>query len=193
MQSIFYTALMHSLHLLGALSLAMAGVLLPLDVQAAANPVECESVSTSVKAIRLVGSRYATVNFTGGGGRPAGSFDPVPLLSTKVFVTHPTCLVAHFSAMAHLADNHIVFQVRVDDVPMQGHDPDLFGTGTSAVSDPNQTDAFYDVPRMVAYNFFQQVGTGVHTVEVLFAGCCSASSGIGAGLVSAAVLTLEYY
>jgi hypothetical protein len=192
MQLILYTALMHSLRLLGALALAMAGVMLPMDVQAAANQVECESISTRVKAIRLVGSRDATVNFTGGGGRPAGSFDPVPLLSTKVDVTRPTCLVAHFSAMAHPADNHMVFQVRVDGIPMQGHDLDLFGTGTAAVSDPNQTDVYYDVPRMVAYSFFQRVGAGIHTVEVLFAGCCSALTGIGDGLVSAAVLTLEY-
>lgn len=74
---------------------------------------------------------------------------------------------------------------------MQGHDPDLLGLRAPGVSDPNQIDVmFYDVPRMVAYNFFQQVGAGVHTVDILFAGCCSASTGFGQGLVNTAVLTL---
>ena len=75
---------------------------------------------------------------------------------------------------------------------MEGHDPDLFGFGTPAVSDPNQTDLFLDVPRMASDSFFKRVSPGAHLVEVLFAGCCSGTTGVEAGTVTAATLTLEH-
>jgi hypothetical protein len=103
------------------------------------------------------------------------------------------CLVTHLSTFPFPADNHIVFQVRVDGTPMEGHDRDLFGFGVPAVSDPNRTDVFVDVPRMASYTFFAPVKPGVHKVEVLFAGCCSGTTGSSNGsVVTGATLTLQY-
>ena len=162
---------------------------LPLEGWASHDQVACTSKPKNVKAVSIASLHIANVNFTSG-----GVFDPVPLLTTTVTVGggNLSCLVAHFSAIPRPTDNHIVFQVRVDGEPMEGHVPDLFGTGTPAVSDPNQTDEFIDVQRMVAYTFFKQVKPGDHTVEVLFAACCSAGSGVGITFVDAAVLTLAF-
>ena len=44
---------------------------------------------------------------------------------------------------------------------------------------------------MAAYTFFKQVQPGDHTVEVLFAACCSPIN-LGPTYVDAAVLTLEF-
>jgi hypothetical protein len=154
----------------------------------------CVSASTAVTAIRLGGVRNATVNFSGGPNYAPGSFDAVPLLTTMVTVggSAPGCLVATLSTLPQPADNAIVFQVRVDGVPMEGHHPNLFGFGTPAVSDPNQVDVFYDANRMASYTFFRRVTPGPHRVDVLFAGCCSAGTGIGAGVVEAATLVVEH-
>lgn len=162
---------------------------LPLEGRASHDQVACESKPKNVKAVSIASTHITTVNFTGSGG----GFDPNPLLTTTVTIggSKPSCLVTHFSAIPQPTDNHIVFQVRVDGMPMEGHVPNLFGTGTPAVSEPNQTDEFVDVPRMAAYTFFKEVKPGDHTVEVLFAACCS-SGPFGATYVDAAVLTLEF-
>jgi hypothetical protein len=154
----------------------------------------CASASTAVTAIRLGGVRNATVNFTGGPDYAPGAFDAAPLLTTIVNVggSAPGCLVATLSTLPRPADNQIVFQVRVDGVPMEGHHPNLFGAGTPAVSDPNLVDEYYDSNRMASYTFFRRVTPGPHRVDVLFAGCCSAATGIGAGAVDAATLVLAH-
>jgi hypothetical protein len=84
----------------------------------------------------------------------------------------------------------MMFQVSIDDVPMQGHAlfPYLAPAPTTLVVwDPEEVDL--NLSRMVAYNFFARVSNGVHTVRVRFASCC----GVGSNdLVRAAVLTLQY-
>jgi hypothetical protein len=162
----------------------------------AQNPVTCGDRLPRVAALSLAELREATIDFAGDNLDPhlipPGSFDPVPLLSMNVR-TVAKCLVAHLSTFPFPADNHIVFQVRVDGTPMEGHHPDLFGFGVPAVSDPNRTDAFVDVPRMASYTFFKPVNPGVHKVEVLFAGCCSGTTGLSNGsVVTGATLTLQY-
>lgn len=151
--------------------------------------VECQNTVKKVKAVSSRGVHIANVNFTASGG----NFDPVPLLKTTVSVSggKPSCLLAYLSAIPRPTDNHIVFQVRVDGVPMEGHVPDLFSTGTPAVSDPNQSDEFVDPPRMAAYNFFTEATEGEHTIEVLFAACCSPVN-LGPSYVDAATLILSY-
>lgn len=140
---------------------------------AATTQIECSSAASRMKAVRLDEDRItkAVYNYPKDG---LGHFDPLPLIATTVTVggTQPSCLVAAFSAMARPLDNHIVFQVRVDGIPMQGHLGGIGGLPTPVVVDP--TEANTASQRMVAYNFFAPVRPGVHRVEVLFAGCCSA-------------------
>jgi hypothetical protein len=162
----------------------------------AQNPVICGDRLPRVAASSLGAPREATIDFAGDDEDPhlipPGSFDPIPLLNMNVR-TSSKCLVAHLSTFPFPADNHIVFQVRVDGIPMEGHHPNLFGFGVPAVSDPNRTDEFVDVPRMASYTFFKPVNPGVHKVEVLFAGCCSGTTGVSNGsVVTGATLTLQY-
>lgn len=155
----------------------------------------CSSTLGHVTAVSLSAPREATIDFAGGGQTPPGSFDPVPLLNATIQLNgrRPGCLIAHFSNIPQPADNHVVYQVRVDGVPMEGHNPNLFGFGTAAVSDPNRTDEFVDVPRMASYTFFATIEPGEHIVEVLFAGCCSGTTGNSTGtVVAGATLTLQY-
>jgi hypothetical protein len=157
------------------------------------NQLECTSKSKSVKAVTSPDYHFTTAvyNFPADG---VGHFDSVPLLSTTVEVGggKPSCLIAHFSAVAAPNDNHVMFQVRVDGVPMRGHLSGTGGIATPFVSDPEETDM--NLPRMVAYNFFTEVRPGLHTVDVLFAGCCSAAPppDVVVAAVGSPVLTLEY-
>lgn len=168
--------------------LAVAITLSSLEGQASDNQVECASKSKQVKAVTSPGVHGTDVSFNGSPDR----FHPVPLLKTTVDVDgSSTCLIAHFSAMAQPQDNWAVFQVRVDGVPMEGHAGGLGGVDIPIVFDPDESGTIGPY-RMVAYSFFKKVGPGEHTVEVLFAGCCSSDphgSGVG---VQGPVLTLEY-
>src|SRR5262249_16117710 len=115
------------------------------------------------------------------------------LMSTTVTVGGrlPSCLVANFSSQAYPQDNSIIYQVRVDGVPMNGH---MNGSGDIAspiVWDPEETDL--NNPRMVSYTFFKKVRPGTHTVDVLFAGCCSAAPPSGpAAYTGSPVLILHH-
>jgi hypothetical protein len=105
-------------------------------------------------------------------------------------------LIAHFSAHARITDNYIVFQARVDGVPMEGHLSGHAGVSTPVVVTQieNNQEQLSDPTRMVAYNFFKKVQPGTHTVEVLVA----AGSNIVTNppnqipSVGSPVLTLEY-
>lgn len=161
------------------------------SVRARAAQVECESLAPIVKTVSLGNffqPTYSTFNFPADG---VGHFDT--LLSTRVTVggTGRSCLVATFSTEAYPLDNSIVFQVRVDGVPMNGH---LAGSGDVAspiVFDPEETDM--NLPRMVSYTFFKPVTPGNHTVDVLFAGCCSGAPVPGAVAAYAGSPTLTLW
>ena len=102
-----------------------------------------------------------------------------------------TCLVANFSTQAYPLDNSIIFQVRVDGVPMNGHMNGSGDIATPLVWDPEETDL--NNPRMVSHTFFKKVKAGTHRVEVLFAGCCSAAAPVGpAAYAGGSILTLHY-
>lgn len=167
-----------------ALSGAQAGSAL-----AVGEPVACRSSAGTVKAITLPGYHPIKTRF---------QFDNPnlePLMGTQVSVTGTgmSCIVAHFSTHARITDNYIVFQVRVDGVPMEGH-LGSYGTVATPVIETNLQDPAEqttDLPRIVAYNFFKKVMPGTHTVEVLAA----AGSNIAPGQepsVGSPVLTLEY-
>jgi hypothetical protein len=163
-----------------------------LSGQAQSNQIECGSKTNAVKAATNSGrGTNAVYNFPADG---SGHLDPVPLLTTTVKVGggRPSCLIAHFSAMAQPLDNQIVFQVRLDGVPMEGHMSNFVGILGPVVTDPEETDL--NQLRMVSYNFFKEVHPGEHTVEVFFAACCSGAPppvGTFANALNP-VLTLEF-
>ena len=164
-------------------------MLLVSSGQILARPVECRSSAGTVKAVTDPDAHYVTTAFQ--------LDDPnlQVLLSTSVTVsgTGLSCIVAHLSGMARITDNYIVFQVRVDGVPMQGH-LSSFGlvlTPVVAVLYDDENEQFSDPTKVVSYNFFQKVAPGTHLVEVMVA----AGSGIDVTnypTVSSPVLTLEY-
>lgn len=130
-----------------------------------------------------------TVDFKGS----AGQFDPEPLLSTRVrTVGHDSCLVIHLSTIVKPRDNHVIYQVRVNGVPAKGHVLNLFDTGVVGVSDPNLTPTSLDAPRMASYTFVAPVEAGWHTIEVMFAGCCSTDPEVRGTVVNAATLVVHY-
>ncbi len=148
--------------------------------------IECESVATHVKSITIPDFTPVSAAFQ----FPPGNLEP--LMSTTVTVggKGESCLAAHFSAIARVTDNYIVFQVRVDGVPMEGH---LSGTG--GIATPVVVESKYstepDTDRMVASNFFAKLSPGTHRIEVLMA----AGSGINPAeipYVGSPVLTLQY-
>ncbi|HEX6125758.1 MAG TPA: hypothetical protein VFZ23_10350 [Pyrinomonadaceae bacterium] len=152
--------------------------------------VECSSRAERVTAVTNANGHLITTKF---------QFDVPnlqPLLTTTFIASGPTCVVAHLSGLARITDNYVVFQVRIDGVPMRGH-TFLPGVNTPVVfrtidANPEYEDEqFIDPTKVVSYNFFASVPPGEHTVQVLAA----AGSNIIAGLepsVNALVLTLEY-
>lgn len=178
----------------GLLSIMLiSAVTLFSAAQASAQQTECEGVATKIKSVSLTDYHpiKALYQFPDWGQFPDGNLQV--LMSTEVTVAGPgrSCLMAHFSAMAIPTDNYMVFQVRVDGVPMEGHIGSFGGIATPVVATIEETDQNY--PRMVAYNFFAKVTPGLHTVEVLAA----AGSGIAPPpanqpVVGSPVLTLKY-
>lgn len=167
--------------------------------KASAEQLECEIRYSSVKAVKSNEVRETLVNFNtneSGEKDSTGFLDPDPLISTNVTVNGRTsrCLVARFSAMAEPRDSHIMFQVLIDGVPMEGHGIFPFSVPlveNPVVWDPEETDQ--DQTRMVSYSFFADVDPGEHTIEVLFAGCCGdTSGGDPIAVVRSSVLTIEY-
>ena len=157
----------------------------------------CQGQAVTVRA-QSSGVRTTTVNFNTdqfGNPDPTGYFDPTPLMATDIIgLTRRTCLIVHFSALVEPQDNHVMFQVRVDGVPMEGHAIFPYSIPTvqaPVVWDPEETDK--NLTRMVAYSFFASIGPGTHKVDVRFAGCCGLTGGVNViSLVRNAVMTLQY-
>jgi hypothetical protein len=167
------------------------------DASAQVGVARCQGQAITVRA-QSSGVRTTTVNFNTdqfGNPDPTGYFDPTPLIATSITTTGlRTCLIVHFSALVEPQDNHVMFQVRVDGVPMEGHAIFPYSVPTvqaPVVWDPEETDK--NLTRMVAYNFFDSVGPGQHRVEVLFSGCCGLTGGVNViSLVRNAVMTLQF-
>jgi hypothetical protein len=160
---------------------------LPPDI--AAQQSECRGSAPNVKAVTSPDYHYVTTRF---------QFDTPnlePLLTTSIVVSGTTasCVIAHFSALARITDNYIVFQVRIDGKPMLGHLSAVGPYPTPAIfaSIDDDAEQLKDPTRVVAYNFFARVKPGLHTVQVMVA----AGSGIDPNnlpQVGSPVLTLEY-
>ena len=167
------------------------------DASAQTGLARCEGQPLTLRALSS-GVRTTAVNFNTdqfGNPDPTGYFDPTPLISTQIkTVGRRTCIVVQFSALVEPQDNHVMFQVRVDGAPMQGHAIFPYSVPTvqaPVVWDPEETDK--NLTRMVSYTFFASVEQGAHTVDVQFAGCCGLTGGVNViSLVRNAVMTVQY-
>jgi hypothetical protein len=161
------------------IAVALCALIIGICVSAAfGQQIECSTKADRVKGVTNPNGHLITTKF---------QFDVPnlqPLLTTTISTSGPTsCVVAHLSGLARITDNYVVFQVRIDGVPMSGH-TFLPGVNTPIVFrtiDSNtefQDEQFIDPTKVVSYNFFTNVGPGDHTVEVMSA----AGSNIIAGL-----------
>lgn len=155
-----------------------------------AQPIECDSPAGKVAAVTDPAGHVITTKFQ------LDTPNLQPLLSTTIR-TGRGCLVAHLSGLARITDNYIAFQVRVDGVPMEGQiprpglPPDPVVVVIIDAAPGFDDEQFIDPTKVVAYNFFTEVGAGVHTVEVLAAGGSNIDPA-NPPSVNSLALTLEY-
>jgi hypothetical protein len=175
-------------HFAMATALVVLATAFPVD--AVAQQIECSSPVRNVTGVTNPAGHVITTKYQ------LDNPNLQTLLTTTISSGHG-CLVAHLSGLARITDNYVVFQVRVDGVPMKGHLPGLAGFATPVVfvsidsGAANDDEQFIDPTKVVAYNFFTQLDAGTHTVEVLAA----AGSNIVSPdfpSVNSLVLTLEY-
>jgi hypothetical protein len=183
----------------GVLALLLGVSLLGPDGQARAEQVVCRSTASTVQGVTRDDAHAISTKYQ------IDNPNLEPLLKTTVTVTGTglSCIVAHFSALARVTDNYVVFQVRVDGEPMEGHLPGLGLVATPVVytaldtwiNDP-ASEQLSDPTKTVAFNFFKTVKPGVHTVEVLVAAgsniWCPSAVDCNKPTVTVPVLTLEY-
>ncbi|KJV07772.1 hypothetical protein [Methylocucumis oryzae] len=205
-------ALFSSQNSLAALKDTLDDTYVPLP-DACANSTEM----TEAKAIGRSTIYSPTRDYSGGIENgvyyPIGGFSPAPLFSTSFkTVSEPSsCVLVNLSVNAQPNDNAMVFQVRVDGKPMNGHwnSKDFFiSLGYPIASSfnspiiwlPNVVEngffAGIDPPHMASFMFFASVGPGTHQVEVLTAGCChqdiDTPAGKPDGIIRSATLTIQH-
>jgi hypothetical protein len=151
------------------IALAAALFTAACTVDAWAQQVQCQGQAKSIAAVT----------------RPAGHVITTPysdtsalqtLLSTTIHTEADGCVTASLSGQVRITDNFVVFQVRVNGVPLQGQSP-LTGFTTpvvfvaiDAASNVNEDEQLIDPTKAVAFNFFGRLPRGSHLVEVLGAG-----------------------
>ncbi|MBK6865413.1 MAG: hypothetical protein IPG91_18835 [Ideonella sp.] len=167
-------------------ALLTAIALLPTLAAAQTGEQACNGALRTVSAVSIAEQRVAAVDFAGSGGQ----LDP--LLATRVTVSGGarSCLLINFSAVALPQDNHMMFQVLVDGVPVPGQGEFASVPGVPVVYDPEESDQ--NNGRMVAHTFVAPVNPGARLVELRFAGCCSASPANNSGVVRSATLSVQY-
>ena len=128
------------------MSLGLAGA-------AEAQQVTCRRPATQVRAIGLPGNHNITTRFqldtpnlqtadVGDGHRERDGRDPP---------------IADLSALTRITDNYVVYQVRVDGVPMEGQvgGGRACPTRWSPVMFDDEDEQFVDLFRILSYNFFR--------------------------------------
>jgi len=146
------------------IALAAVIVAAACAVDAAAQQVECQGAVKNIAAVTRPAGHVITTPFQG--------VNLQPLLATTIQVENDGCVVASLSGQVRITDNFVVFQVRVDGVPLQGHAP-MPGTTTPVVfvaidaSTANDDEQIIDPTKAVAFNFFGRLRRGTHVVEVL--------------------------
>lgn len=153
----------------------------------------CTGELNAVTAVSLGQERRTTTVFNHNGG----TFDSSPLLSATINAKNSSCVVVNFSANTYIADNSVMYQVRMDGVPMEGHLTSVLpAVGNSAqpiVLEGDEDGAATKTYRMSSYSFFGKASPGNHKIEVMVAGCCSANiSGSPVVVADNATLIVQY-
>ncbi|MEW5987291.1 MAG: hypothetical protein AB1791_11695 [Chloroflexota bacterium] len=179
--------------ILPAALVALAGLtllVLAWTAQASVNEAACTGQVSHVTSATSSEEHVVFHDFLAQGG----TFDETPLLSTSITVggAWPSCLTAHLSTMTRSAADGVVFQVRIDGVPMEGHIAGYQGyPAPVVVQEVTADESAEGVEKMVAYNFVGRVTPGPHLVEVVWASCCN-RPGDTYAYAHSPVLTLYY-
>jgi hypothetical protein len=138
-------------------------------IEASAQQVECQGPAKSIAAVTRPAGHVITTPYSDASNLQT-------LLSTTIHTETDGCLIASLSGQVRITDNFVVFQVRVNGVPLQGHSP-LIGFTTpvvfvaiDAASNVNEDEQLIDPTKAVAFNLFGRIPRGSHLVEVLGAG-----------------------
>lgn len=175
---------MKRLSIAAAAAAIATACLLPASAWAQGTSSRCTGTLQNLSAVSLSEARAANVDFSGSGGQ----LDSLLSADVSVRGRETSCLLIHFSAMAAPQDNHIIFQVLVDGVPVPGQSVFPAVPGIPVVYDPEESDL--NNGRMVSHSFVMAVQPGTRRVEVKFAGCCSPNA--GSGVVNSATLAVQY-
>jgi hypothetical protein len=137
-------------------------------VHAGAQQVQCQGQAKNIAGVTRPAGHVITT--------PYSDTSPLqPLLATTIQTEAEGCVIASLSGQVRITDNFVVFQVRINGVPLQGQSP-LIGFTTPVVfvaidaSTANDDEQFIDPTKAVAFNFFGRLPRGSHLVEVLGAG-----------------------
>jgi hypothetical protein len=148
----------------------------PGSLQGLRSGATCDGNLNAVSAVSLGKERRTTQVFNHNGG----TFDSPALLSTNIELKNSGCVVVHFSANTFVADNSVVYQVRMDGVPMEGHISSVLpAVGNSAqpiVLEGDEDGPTTKTYRMSSFSFFAKANPGNHKIEVMVAGCCSGNT-----------------
>lgn len=172
------------LSLSALMSLGLAGA-------ADAEQVACRAPATRVRAVGLPGNHNINARFQL--DMPPSNLQTLMSATVNVSGKGSSCLIAGLSALTRITDNYVVYQVRVDGVPMEGQ-----VGGWAGVPDPvvpvmfdDEDEQFVDPFRILSYSFFRSVAPGPHLVEVMVAAGSNIAPGLEPQVVSP-VLTLHY-
>jgi hypothetical protein len=156
---------------------------------------ECDGFINAASMVSLGTTRATSTVFNHNGG----VFDSKPLLTTTIETKEGGCVITTFSANSRPSDNAVVYQVRMDGVPLEGHvTAGMPGAGNITVPyvvEPSPIDSVGSRPlRMSSFTFFAQAKPGRHKIEVLLAACCSANMGTPPGSIQVdnATLVVQY-
>jgi hypothetical protein len=135
-------------------------------VHAGAQQVQCQGQAKNIAGVTRPAGHVITT--------PYSDTSPLqPLLATTIQTEAEGCVIASLSGQVRITDNFVVFQVRINGVPLQGQSP-LAGFTTpvvfvaiDAASNVNEDEQLIDPTKAVAFNFFGRLPRGSHRVEVL--------------------------
>lgn len=155
--------------------------------------INCSGPINAVAAVSLGQERRTTTVFNHNGG----TFELQPLLSTTIETSGESCIIVHFSANTYVADNSVIYQIRIDGKPAEGHITSYIaavGNKVPIVLEADEDGHATKSYRMSAGSYFTKATSGKHTIEVLVAGCCSANtSGSPVVVTDNANLIVQYH
>ena len=150
----------------GLVALAAAMFATTCTADAMAQQVQCQGQAKSIAAVTRPAGHVITTQYS-------DSSPLQPLLSTTINTEADGCVIASLSGQVRITDNVVVFQVRINGVPLQGQSP-LIGftkpvvfVAIDAASNVNEDEQLIDPTKAVAFNFFGRLPRGTHLVEVL--------------------------